>query len=1152
MTLSERCVNKPVTTLLVFLIMIALGVFCTFKMPVDMYPDMDLPYMLVMTNYKSAGPEEVEQSLTRTLESSLSGLSGLKHIRSRSMAGMSMIILEFNFGVNLDAAANEIRDKIDLVRSYLPTDADSPTTIKADPSMMPIMTLTVSGNRTPEELRAYAEDVIAPRLEQLDGVASASVSGGREKSINVDIPRDRLEAYGLSISSVSQMIGAQNVQSSGGTITSGDINYTIKTNGKYQSINDLKNTVISYKASGTGEVRTIRLRDVADVYEGYKDESTLAYLDGEPCVMLSIQKQSGKNSVTAAKNVRKAMKGLLQDLPTDVVIQETSNTTDIIEQTINEVVNSVVQGALLAVAILFIFLRSLKSTIIVGLSIPISVMITLMLLYFKGITINMISMAGLLLGIGMLVDNSIVVLENIYAYRQRDAKPKVAAILGSQEMVNSIVASTLTSVCIFLPMLLFKKTLGIMGQMFNDLAYTIIFSLVCSLIVAMCLVPVLTSKYMRIDKIVDSGKSGIGYSINRAFNRFFESLDTKYARGVRFVLHHKLACILVLVVLFFASIFAIKFVGFIFMPETAANSVTVQFTLPQGTRLEVTEDTVRELEQMTKDELVGVKFVTVSVGGSSFISSSSETNTGSITWTLFSPEERLPGYDNEKTAKAKLRKYFTKFPGADLSFGTNANSASSSSGMSIKVKSDDLDLVRSVATQIEDVLKEKGGEWVTEVSSDQQDGLPEAEIIVDRAKMYEFGLNIHTVGAEIAGAINGTTASRFTKNGDDIDVIVRMSEKDKTRLGDLDSISVVNSSGQRIPLSSFAHYQKSTAPVTIFREDQSRVIAVTAKPVPGLSLDKVQAGVKALIDDNIPKEDGVTISFTGDYEDMMEAVVNFGLIIIMAAILVFVVMASQFESLVDPFIVILTIPLSFIGVVAIYAITRSQLNIVTIMGMLVLVGTIVNNGIVLVDYTNLLRKRGLELEEACVQAARNRLRPILMSTLTTVISLMPMAFFPGEGSASMQPISLTVFGGMTFGSLMTLFLMPTVYYIVNNRRIKKAAKRKARRIAREEAKKGNVRKQNGKKFDVEVVNEDGESVLITADGGRGDLNKEEKKIADTSVVLEDEAKVVEKRRERKPRAKKEVKADSANIAPDGEKPKKARKTTEKKQSEDEE
>lgn len=1048
MTFSEKCVNKPVTTLLVFIMMVAMGIFCIFDMPVDMYPDMDLPYMLVYTKYDDAGPEEVEQSLTRTMESSLSGLSGLKKMQSTSQSGASIIFLEFDYGTNLDTAAIEIRDKIDMVRSYLPENADSPITMKLDPSMMPIMSIAVRGVLTPEELRTIAEDIIQPRLEQLDGVASANVIGGREESVNVDIPRDRLEAYGLSISTIAQMIGAQNVQSSGGTITSGDINYTIKTSGKYKSIDDLKNTVITYKPDALNSSRlvAVKLRDIADVYEGYKDETTLAYLDGEACVILMIQKQSGKNSVNAARNVRKALEKLKPELPYGVEIEEVSNTVDIIEQTIEEVVSSVVQGALLAVAVLFIFLRSFKSTFIIGLAIPVSVFVTLMLMYFKGMTINMISMAGLLLGIGMLVDNSIVVLENIYAYRQRDAKPKVAAILGSQEMVTSITASTLTSVCIFLPMILFKKKLGIMGQMFDNLAYTIIFSLMCSLVVAIALVPVLCSSYLKIDKIVDETKSGVGYGINQAFNKFFLNMDNGYAKGVSFVLRHRKMCITLLIVLFFLSVAGVKFVGFIFMPESASNTVGIEVELPMGTTLEVTEDTLRMLEEIGKQELVGVKYTSVTVGGTSVIAASSETNTGAITWTLYEADERKKGWDNEASAKAKLRKYFNTIPGATLSFSANSNSASGGE-MSIDIRSDDLSLVRSTAEQIEKLLQEKAGHLVTEVTSDAEEGLPQAEIVVDREKMYELGLNIYNVGFEINAAISGTTASRYTRLGDDIDVVVRLAEKDTAKLADLDQISVINSMGQRIPLSSFAHYEENLSPVSIRREDQSRIVHVTAKPVTGVSLDVVQSGLLKIINDNIPKDEAVTISISGDYEDMMEAVVNFGMIIILAAALVFIVMASQFESLVDPFIVILTIPLSFIGVVMIYALAGERLSVVTIMGMLVLVGTIVNNGIVLVDYTNLLRKRGLELEKACVEAARNRLRPILMSTLTTVISLAPMAFFPGEGSSSMQPISLTVFGGMTFGSLMTLFLMPTVYYIVNSGRIKRAEKRAIRKEA---------------------------------------------------------------------------------------------------------
>ncbi len=1068
MTFSEKCVNKPVTTLLVFIVTVALGIYCTFSLPVDMYPNIDIPYMIVYTNYKNAGPEEIEQSVTRTLESSLSGLNGLKKMQSKSSSGTSMVILEFQYGTNLDAATGDIRDKIDMVRSYLPDDADSPIIIKMDPAMMPIMVMALSGNRTPEELRDYAEDIVQPRFEQLDGIASASIMGGREKSINVDIPRDRLEAYGLSISSVAQMIGAQNVQSSGGTITAGELNYTIKTSGKYQSIDDLKNTVISYKvagvkADGTSDVRTVRLRDVADVYAGYKDEDSLAYVDGKPCVIVMLQKQSGKNSVQAAHNAIKAVPSILENLPSDVQLFEVYNTTDIIEQTINEVVSSVVQGALLAIAVLLIFLRSIKSTLIVGLAIPISVFITMFLMYFTGITINMISMVGLLLGIGMLVDNSIVVLENIYSYIQRDAKPKVAAVLGSQEMVSSITSSTLTSVCIFLPMLMFKSKIGMMGQLFNDVAMTIIFSLMSSLIVAIALVPVMTSKWLRISKITETGHGVFSDTMNRLFNKFFLNLENVYAKGVKFVLHHRKIFIAGLFGVLILSFVSIKWIGFIFMPESAENMVQIKIEMAKGTTLEVTGDTCQAVAQTIGPELKGVKFTAIMTGGSGMMSANSGTNIGNVVFALYPEDEREPGWDSAPSAKEKIRKYFDAFPGADLSFASNMNSASSSSGMSIDIKSDDLNLVRATAKEIEALLKEKGKDLVTEVTSDQEDGLPQAEIIVDRNRMYELGLNIYNVGAEINGAINGTTASRYTENGDDIDVVVRLSEKDTSKLADLDEISVVNSSGLRIPLSSFAHYKETTAPVTIMRENQTRIIHVTGKPVKGMSLDKVQTGVIKLIDDNIPKDEAITISLSGDFEDMKEAATNLGLVILMAAILVFIVMASQFESLLDPFIVLFTIPLSFIGVIMIYALSGNQLSVITIIGVLVLVGTIVNNGIVLVDYTNLLRKRGMQLEEACIEAARNRLRPILMSTLTTVISLAPMAFFPGEGSASMQPISLTVFGGMSFGSMMTLFIMPSVYFIFNNRRLKKAAKKEAKRLAKEKEIEDRIKREEAEK-----------------------------------------------------------------------------------------
>ncbi len=1037
MSISEKAVNKPVTSLIVFVVAVVLGIYCAFNLSVDMFPNMEIPYMVVYTAYPNAGPEEVEQNLTRTLESSLSGLNGLKKMQSQSSTGLSLIILEMNYGTNMDGAANDIRDKIDLVRSYLPDDSDTPITVRMDPSMMPIMEIAMQGNRSPEELRKYAEDIVKPRLEQIEGIASATVTGGRERSINIDIPRDRLEAYSLTITQVAQMIGAQNIQAAGGSITAGDKNYTIKTSGKYKNLDDVRNTVISYAATAPDgvnppQMHTILLRDIADVYDGYKDQTTLSVLDGKPTVMLMLQKQSGKNSVKAAHSVRAQMKTIEHSLPSDVKLVEVYNTTDTIESTIHEVINSIIQGSLLAILVLFIFLRSFRSTIIIGLSIPVSVFITLAFMYFRGMTINMVSLSGLLLGSGMLVDNSIVVLENIYSYRERDAKLKVAAVLGTAEMVNPVVASTLTSVCIFLPMILFNSKLGMMGQLFNDLAFTICLSLICSLFTAIVLVPVLSSSILPIEKVNERQRTSRWGKISYGIGMLFYKMDRGYANTVRRLLHHKKAVVFSLFGLFVLAIASVPIIGFVFMPETAGDSVTIDFELPKGTKIDVTEATVQEMESMARQVLKGVKYSIVSVGGTSMLASSADTNKGTLTLSFYPEKERKRGWDTDRTAKAKLRKYFNKFPGTEVSFSSGMMSLGNS-GLSIDIRSNDLELVRSTSDNIVKLLKEQGSEFVTEPASDIEEGLPQIEIVLDRARMYELGLNVATIGSEISSAINGKTASRYQDAGNDIDVIVKLSEEDRRKISDLDQIYVKNVQGVRVPLSNFAHTVETTSPVTIFREDQARIAHVTCKPLSGLSLDKVQNGIKNIIDANVPLEEDLNISFSGDYADMIEAVKNFALIIVMAIVLVFAVMASQFESLKSPFIILFTIPLSVIGVAVIYVLSGSRFNIFTVVGLLMLVGVIVNNGIVLVDQTNLLRKRGMTLENACVEAAGNRLRPILMSTLTTIISLVPMAFFPGEGTEAMQPIGLTFFGGMTFGTLMTLFLMPIVYTLFNKK-----------------------------------------------------------------------------------------------------------------------
>ncbi len=1051
MTISAKAVQKPTTVLMIFVLSIAFGIYSIFNMPIDRFPDMDLPYILVSTEYKNAGPEEVETSVTRVLEGALSGVTGLKKLTSYSSSGSSFILLEMNYGTNLDAATGEVRDKIDLVRRYLPDDAESPVMIKMDPSMMPIMLLSVNGNRTPEELRTYSEDIIQKRLEQIDGIASATIIGGREKCIRVDIPRDRLEAYSLTVSNIAQMIGVQNIQSSGGTITSGDIRYTIQSSGKYKTVEDVKNTVISWKVS-TGDnnipvTRTVKLKDIADVYEGFKEETNRAYLNGESCVMLMIQKQSGKNSVAAAKAARRQFSNIKKSLPSDVEIIEVWNSTDDIEATIKSVVESVIEGAALAILILLVFLRSFKSTLIVGISIPISVLVTLALMFLRGMTINMISLAGLLIGIGMLVDNSIVVLENIYSYRQKDAKPQVAATLGSQEMLGAITSSTLTTVCIFLPMIMLKSKLGMFGQLLNDMAFTIIFSLLCSLFVAVVLVPVLSSKYLVIDN-VGQKRDGKFSTLNRMFSHFFDSMDSGYAKLVNRALRHKTVTLLAIIVIFFASLVGLTMNGYIFFPDTASTNISLSIEMPKGTKLDVTESVMHELESIIRQEVKGIKSINLSIGAAGMMSSNSDTNSGTLRLTLYKENERKPDWDSDTTALAKIRPYFTKFPGAEITVSQNMNGGGGGSGLVVEIRCDQLELLGKTSKQLADVIREQASDLVDEVTTDWEDGLPEVKIIFDRDRMYNLGLNIMTVGNEIKANINGTTASRYDDKGNDIDIVVALSDADKNKLADLDSIFVTNSAGKRIPLSSFASFAEDEAPVRITRQDQTRMSKVTIKPKAKVSLGVVQKAVNKIIAENIPQQDNLYISFSGDAEDFKKIGLNFIAVIIMAAALVFAVMASQFESLKDPFIVIFTIPLSFIGVALIHILSRTKLNIVSIFGCLMLVGMIVNNGIVLVDYTNLLRKRGYNLFEACVEAARSRLRPILMSTLTTIISLVPMAFFSNEGTEMIQPISLTVLGGLSFGSLMTLFVMPILYYIFNSSKERKE-RRKARRQERQ-------------------------------------------------------------------------------------------------------
>ncbi|MFP3042353.1 efflux RND transporter permease subunit [Treponema primitia] len=1050
MSMAKLAVGRPTTIFIIFALLLGLGGFALVNMPIDLFPEINPPYLVVYTSYTGAGPEEVERSVTRLLEAALSSVSSLEEITSTSSKGTSMVIMEFTYGTDLADAANSVRDSLERVRRVLPEGAEAPMIFKFDPSMMPIMGLQVTGNRSPEELRQIAEDTIIPRIEQTPGVATASVNGGREKIIRVEMAQNRLEAYGLTVTQIQTMLAGNNSQVSAGSITEGGMNYILTTMGEYTSLDQIRNTVISYKGGGVvnGQVelpRTIYLRDIADVFEGYKDRESTVLVNGQPSVMLMVQKQSGKNSVQTAKELRARLTRIAREIPQDIKILETFNNTDQIENSLNEVTSTALSGAALAIVVLFIFLRSIKPTLIIGISIPVSIIITIMVMYFCGLTLNLMTMAGLVLGVGMLVDNSIVILENIYHYREKGAKLQPAAILGTSEMIVAIAASTLTTICVFAPLVMFQSMLEMAGELFAGLAFTVVISLTSSLFVAIFLVPVLSSHYLPLVTRKQKPLNNRLFSaIDRAFGNFFNGLDNVYRKAVDRVLRHKIITIAVLVVLLVGSIMLVPIIGWVFMPDQEADSVSITATLPMGSPLTETESTLHQLEDIVKKEAKGYDRIILNAGGGNMFSGSSS-NSGSLRINLLKYGERI---DSAEDIKAKMRAHFNEFPGVSFNFssgGMGGGMGGSSNAVDITLRTDDLVKGKAMAEQIAQLLRDHVSE-VKEPQVDLKDGMPQIEIELDRDRIYAMGLNAYTIGNEIKAAVDGITATRYKDGGNNYDVVLVLAEADRSTRPALDHIFVNSQmSGGRVALSNFASYKEGTGPMSIRRENQSRVIHVTAGAVPGAKLNDLDDKVRNLIQGAIPADEDVIIEYGGGNSEMMKMMGRFILIIIVAIFLVFGVMASLFESFRDPFIVLFTIPLSLIGVVAIYFFTGEVFNILTAVGLLVLVGVIVNNGIVLVDYTNLLRKRGLSLHNACVEAAGNRLRPILMTTLTTILGLAPMAFVPGEGSAMTAPIGKTVLGGLAFGTIMTLFLMPTVYYIMNKHSDEREARAEARR-----------------------------------------------------------------------------------------------------------
>ena len=1020
MSVSRLVVSRPVLFTIIFVVLTGLGLFFYADLPVEMMPEIEYPMITVITTYSGAAPESVEKSITKPIEEVLTSVTGVKELTSTSQEGRSRVMLEFDFGTNLDAATNDIRDKLDRVKRSLPDDADTPLIRIFNSSSMPIMRLAVRGDRDLGELRYIAENRIEDRLSQVEGVGDVSTYGGQVQAVQVELEQNRLDAYGITIASIKSSLSKQNMELGGGDIEGSTKEYLVRTTGEFKNVEEIAQAVVAVRG-GT----PIHLYDLGKVYMGHKDKTSIASVNGEPGVYVSIQRATGANIVQVADGLYKKIEELKDYLPEDINLIIIRDDSTEIRDTLSELKTTMLQGLCLVICVLFVFLRSVRSTVIISISLPVAVLITIFAMYLCGFTLNMMSMTGLILGLGMILDASIVVLENVYQHLDRGEVGKEAVIEGAHEMIAAITASTMTTVVVFLPFIFYKNQLEMVGQILTDVIFTIIISVSISLFVAIFLVPVLATKYFPVrtkrKKVkVEEGK--------KPRVPFVERFRNGYRGTMRFAIKFRYLIILLIIAAFCGGLYMLSKTRIIYMPGMVTNNITLSATLAPGTKLEETERFMLELEEIVKKEVKDYKYIITTSG------SGTASYSGEISIELLSASERTETPDQ---VKDRLRKYFNKYPQAKLNFSSRRGGFSSTPTIKVQLAYEDINNVRAAAEEIMDLIRLNMADSVTNTVLDLTDGLPQVEIVIDRQRAYDFGLSVSEIAQEVRNSIEGTTATTYRESGNEYDVILRLQKSDRLQIPDLNKIFLISSSGKKIYLSNVASLKKGVGPMTISRDNKRRLATISVECSATAKMNEVQDNIKVLMDENMVFPDDVTYTFDGDWVNAQEKGKYVIIILTMAIILIFAVMAGQYESFKNPFINMFTIPLLVIGVAGIYYITGQSLSLFSAIGVVMLTGIVVNNGIVLVDYTNQLRAKGMSVYDACIEAAAARIRPILMTSTTTIFAMMPMAFSHKEGPNMTQPIALTVLGGLVSATLITLFFIPIMYYIFNKRADKK-------------------------------------------------------------------------------------------------------------------
>ena len=1030
--LIATAVRRRVTVIMTALAVAVFGFVGYLRLPLELFPDIAYPSITVQTDFPDTAPQEVENLITRPIEEAVGVLRGLQSVHSVSRPGVSEVTLEFTWDSDMDLLSMEVREKLD--RLILPEEADDPIVLRFDPSLDPVMRLALSGTGALNDMRRLADRKIKPDFETIKGIAAAQVKGGMEDEVQIDVDQERLAALGIPLDRIRQVVGVSNVNLPGGALRSEVSQYLIRTLNEFDTVEEIGELIIWQESD-----RAVRLKDVAIVRMGVKERDEITRVNGQECVEIAIYKEGDANTVTVARKVRERMNEWRDKLPPDHQLTVLFDQSHFIEQAIGEVRNAAVIGGILAIIVLFLFLRDIRSTIIITTSIPISVLATFLLMYRFDISLNIMSLGGLTLGIGMLVDNSIVVLESVFRKKRLGFPLARAAVVGASEVGPAVVASTLTTVAVFLPIAFVE---GIAGQLFNDQAMTVTISLLASLVVAVTMIPMLSALGAKLGPLGSAGKEDAAAAASEVVDTGEDTGLDAGRRGAVFTLgwfsqaydrllngaiRRRWLTLATGFALFFLSLWALRFAGTELIPQMSEGEFYFEVNMPEGTSIFATDRVMQQME-FAASELEGISHHYSTVGSRLVAGGISLNTRGEHLGQLNAVMRDRADEAGELAAIQAMRSRFVNIPDLDVKFG-RPSYFSLKTPVEVVLYGENLETLRDYSIDLANRLSSISG--LVDVRSSLEAGNPELQVVFNRAKLASLGLDMGVLSETLKNRVQGVVPTRFKEEDQQIDIRVRNIEANRSSVNDVRNLVLPGPDGQPIRLLSVADVRLDRGPAEIHRMQQQRVAVITAN-LKGRSLGAIVKDIDAVIA-AAPPPPGVTGELGGQNREMQVSFASLRFALALAIFLVYLVMAATFESFLHPFIVLFTIPLALVGVVGGLLATGTTITVIVLIGTIMLVGIVVNNAIVLIDAINRFRRAGVDKREAVVRAGHVRLRPILMTTLTTILALMPMAIAWGEGSELRSPLAITVASGLALSTLLTLVVIPAAYMAIPTR-----------------------------------------------------------------------------------------------------------------------